>query len=61
MLDPKKMERAIYNLLLNACQSARRSGEKREVNASVVVNDGEITVDIADTGPGCQSRFGKPL
>lgn len=57
LLDPKKMERAIYNLLLNACQSAQRSGEKREVDAWVEVTTGEITVDIADTGPGVPEQI----
>ncbi len=61
VLDPKKMKRAIYNLLLNACQSAQRSSEKREVRANVVVTEGDITVDIADTGPGVPEQIRESL
>jgi signal transduction histidine kinase len=51
-LDAKQMERAIYNLLLNACQSARAGTGKREVVVSVAEHKDDICVGITDSGPG---------
>ena len=51
-LDAKQMERAIYNLLLNACQSARSGTGKREVLVSVAERADDISVEITDSGPG---------
>jgi signal transduction histidine kinase len=52
VVDAKQIERAIYNLLLNACQAVRCSGELRQVTAGLGVTAGVITVTITDTGPG---------
>jgi signal transduction histidine kinase len=51
-IDTRQMERAVYNLLLNACQSARQSPGRREV--SIVVDGDETTasVTITDSGLG---------
>jgi signal transduction histidine kinase len=51
-LDTKQVERAIYNLLLNACQSARESTGQREVNVSLSANNDTVSVTILDSGPG---------
>ncbi|RZU42346.1 ATP-binding protein [Edaphobacter modestus] len=51
-LDAKQMERALYNLLLNACQSARQSTGGREVVASVSSDQTTVSVSITDSGPG---------
>jgi signal transduction histidine kinase len=51
-MDTKQMERAVYNLLLNACQSARQSSGRREVNVAVDGNDTIASVTITDTGLG---------
>jgi signal transduction histidine kinase len=51
-LDAKQIERALYNLLLNACQSARQSTGGREVVASVSSDQTTVTVSITDSGPG---------
>ena len=48
--DQRKMERALYNLLLNACEAAPPSGGKIEVTAGEVA--GAITMSVADNGPG---------
>lgn len=48
--DQRKMERALYNLLLNACEAAPPSGGKIEVTAGEVA--GAITISVADNGPG---------
>ncbi len=56
-MDAKKIERAIYNLLLNACQSARLSSGRHEVHASVSSTGNEVAVTILDTGPGVPEQI----
>lgn len=51
-LDAKQIERALYNLLLNACQSARQSSGHREVVVSVSSDEANVSVTITDSGPG---------
>jgi signal transduction histidine kinase len=51
-VDGKQIERAIYNLLLNACQSARTSEKEGRVEARLSVRDGVISVEVEDNGPG---------
>jgi signal transduction histidine kinase len=48
--DPRKLERALYNLLLNACEAAPTVGGIVEVTAAEV--GGSITISVADNGPG---------
>ncbi len=48
--DQRKLERVLYNLLLNACEAAPASGGKVEVTAGEV--SGAITIFVADNGPG---------
>jgi signal transduction histidine kinase len=51
-VDTKQVERAVYNLLLNACQSARKHSGLRTVKVSVSADDQTISVTIEDNGPG---------
>lgn len=51
-LDAKQIERALYNLLLNACQSARQNAGHRVVTASVGVDEIAVSATITDSGPG---------
>jgi signal transduction histidine kinase len=48
--DPRKLERALYNLLLNACEAAPADGGYVEIAATE--NTGSITISVADNGPG---------
>jgi signal transduction histidine kinase len=48
--DQRKLERALYNLLLNACEAAPAVGGKVEVTAAEV--GGSIAISVADNGPG---------
>lgn len=48
--DQRKLERALYNLLLNACEAAPAGEGKVEVTAGEV--SGAITISVADNGPG---------
>ena len=52
LVDGKQVERAIYNLLLNACQSARTSENDARVEARLAVQDGMIIIEVQDNGPG---------
>ena len=49
-VDSRKLERALYNLLLNACDAAPDHGGLVEVTAAEV--GGTITISVADNGPG---------
>jgi signal transduction histidine kinase len=51
-IDTRQMERAIYNLLLNGCQSARQSSGRREVTVAVNSDETTASVTITDTGLG---------
>ena len=48
--DQRKLERALYNLLLNACEAAPAVGGQVEVTAAEVGNS--IAIAVADNGPG---------
>jgi signal transduction histidine kinase len=48
--DGRKLERVLYNLLLNACEAAPAVGGQVEVTAAEI--GGEITISVADNGPG---------
>jgi len=48
--DARKLERALYNLLLNACEAAPALGGQVEVTAAEI--GGSITISVADNGPG---------
>src|SRR5208283_5261703 len=53
--DPRKMERAFYNLLLNACQAAQSCGG----HVGVTVNDtgDALEIRVSDDGPGVESSI----
>jgi signal transduction histidine kinase len=48
--DQRKLERALYNLLLNACEAAPSLGGNVEVTAAETHDS--ITISVADNGPG---------
>lgn len=52
IVDTRQVERAIYNLLLNACQSVRESTERREVKVLLSADSKTVSVTIVDSGPG---------
>jgi signal transduction histidine kinase len=51
-VDDKQIERAIYNLLLNACQSVRPGMGAAKVHATLQVRDGMVILDVKDNGAG---------
>jgi signal transduction histidine kinase len=48
--DPRKLERALYNLLLNACEAAPSKAGRVEV--SVSRTGSSLTISVSDNGPG---------
>jgi signal transduction histidine kinase len=48
--DPRKLERALYNLLLNACEAAPTAGG--QVQITIGRNEASVTIAVADNGPG---------
>jgi signal transduction histidine kinase len=51
-IDAKKLGRAVYNLLLNACQAARRGNNPPLVTLNLVEDEYSIRIEVADNGPG---------
>jgi len=52
LVDAKKIERVIYNLVLNACQSAQKSAQRKLVFVLVTETATDIEVDVVDSGAG---------
>ncbi len=50
--EGKQIERAIFNLLLNACQAVRGSGEAAKVLVALEVQTKHIIVSVTDNGAG---------
>jgi signal transduction histidine kinase len=48
--DPRKLERALYNLLLNACEAAPSS--EGRVQVMVERTGSAVTISVSDNGPG---------
>jgi signal transduction histidine kinase len=51
-VDAKKLGRAVYNLVLNACQAARRGKELPLVAIDLNEDEQTIRIEVADNGPG---------
>jgi signal transduction histidine kinase len=60
-VDGKQIERAISNLLLNACQSARSVGAAASVAVTLESQDRQILVNVTDNGPGVPHSIRKSL
>jgi signal transduction histidine kinase len=50
--DGKQVERAIFNLLLNACQSVRAAGKTDAVVATLEILEQDIVISVTDNGVG---------
>jgi signal transduction histidine kinase len=51
-IDARKLGRAVYNLLLNACQAAKRGDSPPVVTLSLSEDERSIHIRIVDNGPG---------
>ena len=61
MMDSKKLESAIFNLLLNACQAAGRGLPPRSVKVSLTETHGSVHVRVVDSGPGVHASVRETL
>jgi signal transduction histidine kinase len=50
--DAQKVQRAIYNLILNACQAATRAARQPRVSISLTEEGTWVRLHIQDNGPG---------
>ena len=57
--DPRKLERALYNLLLNACEAAPSSDGR--VRVSVGRDGSRLTISVSDNGPGIPDAIREKL
>ena len=48
--DPRKLERALYNLLLNACEAA--PSKEGKVRVAISRTGSWVTIAVSDNGPG---------
>jgi signal transduction histidine kinase len=60
-MDGQKLGSAIYNLLLNACQAARRGLSPKRVEITLSQNQSLIHLRITDTGPGVPDSIRKTI
>ena len=60
-VDGKQIERAISNLLLNACQSARSVAGAASVAVTVESQERQILVNVIDNGPGVPPKIRSSL
>lgn len=58
-VDAPKLHRAVFNLLLNACQAARRSESPPLVELELLDSPEAITIRIADSGAGVPDSIRK--
>ena len=61
LVDGKQVERAIYNLLLNACQAARIGEGEARVEVRLDVRNGVIVIEVEDNGPGVPENIRNSL
>jgi signal transduction histidine kinase len=60
-MDPNRLGSAVYNLLLNACQAAKRGLLPRRVEAALSQDERLIHIRITDSGPGVPDSVRKTL
>ena len=61
VVDEKQIERAIFNLLLNACQSVRASTVEALVHVTLEVREQQIILNVIDNGTGVSEKIRKNL
>src|SRR5215470_3726639 len=59
VFDPKKMERVIFNLLLNACEAT--VGTRAAIRVDVCLRESVFEIRVRDNGPGVPEPIAKTL
>jgi signal transduction histidine kinase len=64
-VDAKKIERAIYNLVLNGCQAAKQTPSPHWVEVTIHEEPEMLSIEVSDSGPGVsesiQDRLFEPF
>lgn len=60
-IDARNVERAVYNLLLNASQASRKSTFAPEVTLTLSETVDQVQIRVIDNGPGVSERMRKTL
>lgn len=60
-VDSKQLRRAVYNLLLNACQAASRGQAPPWVSLEAVLHSEGLSITVRDSGPGVPSTIRETL
>ncbi len=60
-IDARKLGRAVYNLLLNACQAAKNGALKPAVSITLSEDEDKVRISIRDSGKGIPSSIRKTL
>jgi len=61
VIDATQIERAIYNLVLNACQAPRSDGSKPTVSIELEAHATELILEIKDNGDGIPANIRNTL
>ncbi len=61
LVDAKQVERAIYNLLINACQAARAYASEPAVSISLEPREQDILIRVIDNGSGVADKIREHL
>ncbi len=60
-VDHRRLGSAIYNLVLNACQAAKRGRPPRRVEIALSEDENLIHIRVTDTGPGVPDSLRETL
>lgn len=60
-VDGKQIERAISNLLVNACQAVRSQGPSGKVSVIVEMQEQFAVINVTDNGPGVPEKIRESL
>jgi signal transduction histidine kinase len=61
VVDGKQIERALFNLILNACQSVRAHGEKPHIVITIETKEPYLVVSVMDNGAGVSESIRNSL
>jgi signal transduction histidine kinase len=61
VVDGKQIERAMFNLLLNACQSVRAARSAGNVVIALQIHEEHMTINVTDDGAGVPEKIRKSL
>jgi signal transduction histidine kinase len=61
VVDGKQIERAIFNLLLNACQAVRATGEQPSITATLEADEQLVVLSVVDNGAGVPEKIRNSL